>query len=192
MADAADSNRDDAPAASAKQADARAAAAPRDEASVVGRSVLINRPRQEIYAFWRDQENLAAVMENIRAIAPAGDKRWHWVVEAPGGRTVEWDAVVTQDEPGSLLAWESAEGSDVRNSGRIEFRDAPGGHGTYVTATLAYDPPLGAIGKLFAKLFQREPAIQARRDLRRLKQFLETGEIATSSRTRAQLEDERA
>ena len=50
-----------------------------------------------------------------------------------------------------------------------------------VTATIAYDPPAGAIGKLVAKLFQKEPAIQARRDLRRLRMFLETGEIATAS-----------
>jgi len=37
---------------------------------------------------------------------------------------------------------------------------------------------------LIAKLFQREPRIQTRRDLHRLKQFLETGEIATSARNR--------
>jgi uncharacterized membrane protein len=49
-----------------------------------------------------------------------------------------------------------------------------------VTATIAYDPPAGAVGKWIAKLFQREPKIQARRDLRRFKQFMETGEIATS------------
>jgi uncharacterized membrane protein len=40
-------------------------------------------------------------------------------------------------------------------------------------------------------MFQREPAIQARRDLRRFKQLMETGEIATALRTRAQLNEER-
>jgi uncharacterized membrane protein len=33
-------------------------------------------------------------------------------------------------------------------------------------------------------MFQREPAIQARRDLRRFKQLMETGEIATGARNR--------
>ena len=47
------------------------------------------------------------------------------------------------------------------------------------------------VGKLIARLFQREPAIQARRDLRRFKQLMETGEIAVSARTRAQFEEER-
>ena len=49
---------------------------------------------------------------------------------------------------------------------------------------IGYDVPGGAIGKFVAKLFQREPAIQARRDLRRFKQYMETGEVSTSARTR--------
>jgi uncharacterized membrane protein len=88
--------------------------------------------------------------------------------------------VIVEDVPDELISWQSDAGADIANSGRIDFRDAPGGRGTLVTATIAYDPPAGALGKLVAKLFQREPRIQARRDLRRFKQFMETGEIATS------------
>ena len=90
-----------------------------------------------------------------------------------------------------MIAWASTEGADIPNSGRIEFRDA-GDRGTIVTATIAYDPPAGIIGKVVAKLFQREPAIQARRDLRRFKQLMETGEIATASWTQKQLQEETA
>ena len=36
--------------------------------------------------------------------------------------------------------------------------------------------------ELDAKLFQREPRLQARRDLHRFKQLMETGEIATGAR----------
>ena len=64
--------------------------------------------------------------------------------------------------------------------------DFGGGRGTWVSATILYDPPSGIIGKVVARMFQREPAIQARRDLRRFKQLMETGEIATSSWTRQQ------
>ena len=49
-----------------------------------------------------------------------------------------------------------------------------------MTATIIYDPPAGDVGKLIAKLFQKEPKVQARRDLRRFKQLMETGEISTS------------
>jgi uncharacterized membrane protein len=112
-------------------------------------------------------------------------------VKAPAGKTVEWDAVITEEQEDELIAWSSSEDADVPNSGRIEFRDA-GDRGTIVTATIVYDPPAGIVGKLIAKMFQREPAIQARRDLRRFKQLMETGEVATSSRTRAQLQEEKA
>ena len=77
----------------------------------------------------------------------------------------------------------------MSNSGRIDFRDAQGDRGTIVTATILYDPPAGLIGKVIAKMFQREPAIQARRDLRRFKQLMETGEIATGARNRRLLDE---
>jgi uncharacterized membrane protein len=151
-----------------------------ESADLVERTVTINRPRRELYAFWRDFSNLAQVMENIESVTVADERRSHWVVRAPAGQTVEWDSVIVEDIPDELISWQSDAGADITNSGRIDFRDARGGRGTLVTATIAYDPPGGAAGKLVAKLFQREPKIQARRDLRRFKQFMETGEIATS------------
>jgi uncharacterized membrane protein len=150
------------------------------EAALVGRTVTINRPRAELYAFWRDFRNLPEFMENVVSVTPAAGGRSHWVIQAPAGKTVEWDSVITEDVEGQVIAWESAEGADVRNTGRIEFRDNSAGRGTEVTATIVYDPPAGEIGKLIAKLFQKEPKIQARRELRRFKQLMETGEISTS------------
>jgi uncharacterized membrane protein len=147
---------------------------------LVGRTVTINRPRHELYAFWRNFGNLARILESIESVTELDERRSHWVVRAPAGTTVEWDAEIVEDIPDELISWQSAAGADVTNSGRIDFRDAPGRRGTLVTATIAYDPPAGTVGKLIAKLFQREPKIQARRDLRRFKQFMETGEIATS------------
>lgn len=150
------------------------------EAALVGRTITVNLPRTVVYAFWRDFRNFPSFMENVVSVEVGDDRRSHWVVKAPGGRTVEWDSVITEDEPDGLIAWESAPGADIRNTGRIEFRDAAPGRGTCVTATIVYDPPGGELGILLAKLFQKEPKIQARRDLRRFKQFLETGEISTA------------
>lgn len=163
----------------------RIAGAERDEAwgeseELVERTVTIDRSRRELYAFWRDFGNLPQIMENIESVTELDERRSHWVVRAPAGTTLEWDSVIVEDVPDELISWESEPGADITHSGRIDFRDAPGGRGTQVTATIAYEPPAGAVGKAVAKLFQREPKIQARRDLRRFKQFMETGEIATS------------
>ncbi len=173
---------DGAPATTARDDDRQALAAGReDEDAIVGRSVTINALRSDIYAFWRNFSNLAAVMENIVRIDVIDDRRSHWVVKAPGDSTVEWESVITEDEPDRLIAWQSVEGADVSSSGRVEFLDAAPGRGTIVRATIAYDPPAGIIGEWIAKLFQREPGVQARRDLRRLKQLIETGEITSSA-----------
>ena len=172
------------PATASRDAETRASEAGRDEKSVTAAVVTIGKPARELYDFWRDFGRLGAFMENVERIDVIDRERSHWVVKAPGGRFVEWDAIVTHDEPGVLIGWESAEGADVRNSGKVEFVEA-GDRGTVVRAVIAYDPPGGTVGKLIAKLFQREPAIQARRDLRRFKQLIETGEVATSSRTLA-------
>jgi len=186
--------RDDAPATTAKSRPDDAATDRLIEAGgdhVVGRAVTINRPAAELYAYFRDFSKLSTFMENVVRVDPLSADRSHWVIKAPAGKTVEWDARITEQREGELIAWASEDGADVKNAGRIEFRDA-GARGTVVVATIAYDPPAGTIGKLVAKIFQREPAIQARRDLRRFKQLMETGEIATSSRTRQQLAEEKA
>lgn len=186
---------DDAPVTTTKhsqgKADADAVAIEPRGDTLIGRAVTINRPVSELFAYYRDFANLATFMENVERVDVLDDKRSHWVVKAPAGRTVEWTAVVTDEAPDSFIAWASEEDADVANSGRVDFRDA-GARGTVVTATVNYDPPAGTIGKLVAKLFQRDPAIQARRDLRRFKQLMETGEIATAARTHKQLAEEQA
>jgi len=181
---------DDAPASASKQDPTAAGHGVADAKgdSVSGRAVTINKPAAEVYAYFRDFANLPSFMENVVSINVKDDRTSHWVVKAPAGRTVEWDAIVTEDQKDRLIAWTSADGADVPNSGRIEFADA-GARGTVVTATILYDPPAGIVGKIVAKMFQREPAIQARRDLRRFKQLLETGEIATPAKNAQEFEE---
>lgn len=185
---------DDAPTTTSKDDQVRRDFADRlmglEGADLIGRTVTINRPRSELYAYWRDFAQLPTFMDNVERIDLLSETRSHWVVKAPAGATVEWDAEVTEERDDELIAWTSTGDADVPNSGCVEFRDA-GDRGTIVTATIAYDPPAGTLGKLIAKVFQREPAIQARRDLRRFKQLMETGEIATAAWTMAQLNEEK-
>ena len=175
--------RDDAPITASKKI--------KSHAALSAEAVTIARPPGELFAYWRDLSNLANFMENIESIEKIDDRRSRWTVKAPGGGTVEWESVITHEDPGRAISWHSAEGADVDNKGKVEFIDA-GQRGTVVRAVIAYEPPAGAVGKLTAKLFQREPRIQSRRDLRRFKQLMEAGEIATGARNariRAEQED---
>ena len=155
---------------------------------VVGRSVTIRKSREELFAFWRDFSNLAAFMENLERVevedAKRGTATWH--IKAPAGQTVAVQTEIAREQDNELIAWRSVEGSQIDTEGRVTFEDAPGERGTRVGLIVAYKPPAGELGRGIAKLMMREPEIQARHDLKRFKMLMETGEIATSARTKDQ------
>ena len=152
-----------------------------DKGTLIGRSVTVNRPRQEIYARWRDFTRFPEFMDNVRSVEKVDDRLSRWTIEAPAGKTVELVTETTHDVPGERIAWKSVEGSEITTAGEVLFHDAPPGRGTVVQLVMTYAPPGGPVGKMLAKLFQREPAIQARRDLRRFKQLMETGEVTVNA-----------
>lgn len=143
-------------------------------------STTVNKPREAVYRFWRDLQNLPRFMSHLEEVRVTSDKRSHWKAKAPAGLTVEWDAELTEDRPGELLAWRSLEPADVANQGSVRFVAAAGGRGTEMHVELQYDPPGGVIGATLAKLFGEEPGQQVRSDLRRFKQVMETGEVLHS------------
>jgi len=146
----------------------------------VKNSLIINRPPQELYQYWRNFENLPNIMHHLESVKVKGEGRSHWVAKAPAGTSVEWDAEITEDRPNELIAWRSLEGSDVDNSGSVRFEPAPGNRGTIVKVEINYTPPGGALGSLVAKLFGEEPGQQAQESLRTFKQLMETGEVVVS------------
>jgi uncharacterized membrane protein len=146
----------------------------------VEKAITVNRPAEEVYRFWRNFDNLPRFMQHLEEVKIIDDKRSHWKARAPIGTSVEWDAEVTVDQPGQLLAWHSVEGAEVDNAGTVHFERAPGGRGTIVRVDLQYSPPGGTAGALIARLLGEEPAQQIDEDLRHFKQLIETGEIPTT------------
>lgn len=144
------------------------------------RSIMINRPPEELYNFWRNVENLPRFMYHLESVQSIGERLSHWVTKGPGGTRVEWDAEITEDRHGELLAWRSLEGADVYNAGSVRFEPRPGGRGTIVRVDMQYRPPAGVVGAAFAMLFNAAPEQQIYDDLRRLKQVIETGEVMRS------------
>jgi uncharacterized membrane protein len=149
--------------------------------AVFGKTLLVGRPRTELFAFWKDFTNFPRFMENVERVEELGDGRSRWSIKAPAGSEVTLVNRVTEVRDGEYISWQSEPESDIANSGKVRFEDAPAGRGTYVSLIIGYDPPGGTIGRLFAKIMQREPEIQARRDLRRFKQLMETGEVTVNA-----------
>lgn len=139
----------------------------------------VNRPIEEVYTFWHDFANLPNFMYHLESVTLLGEGRSHWVTRAPLGKTVSWDAQVTDDRPNELIAWQSLPDSMVSTRGQVRFKSAPEGRGTEVAVLLDYDPPGGTLGAAVATLFGEGPAQQVQEDVRRFKQILEAGEVAT-------------
>ena len=148
-----------------------------NDLTVVGKSILINRPRSELFAYWQNFSNLASFMENLDSVEPQGGGKWRWTIKAPL-RTVTIETEVTETVPDKSIVWSSTEGSEIKTNGRVVFADAQGGRGTVVTLEIAYEPPGGDLGRAVARLFMREPNIQARQELKRFKMLMEAREIA--------------
>ena len=145
----------------------------------VARAVTINRANHEVYRFWRDFSNLPRVMRGIEAIDVTSDRHSHWRMRVPGGVRVEWDAEIVEERENERIAWR-ATGPIVSHAGSVAFTPAPGARGTQVVARFEYEPTGGVLGSSIAWLFDGLFEDQVQEDLRRCKQFLETGEIPLS------------
>ncbi|MGV0024246.1 SRPBCC family protein [Phormidesmis priestleyi] len=146
----------------------------------VEKTVTIKKSAEELYNYWHDFENLPNFMKHVESVKVIDMRRSHWVAKAPMGQTVEWDADIINDQPNQLIAWASIDGADIENSGFVRFTPAPGDRGTEVKVVMEYDIPGGMVTAALAKLFGEEPEQQIGDELRRFKQLMEAGEIATT------------
>ena len=144
-------------------------------------SFLINKPANELYAFWRNFENLPRFMTHLDSVRQLDERRSRWVAKAPTiyGGSVEWDAEITADEPNVRIAWQTLPDSEIQHRGSVTFTTALGARGTCVRAELEYQPPTGQVGRWIAKLFGEEPEQQIHDDLRNFKRIMEVGELPT-------------
>lgn len=151
-----------------------------DRFAVAGKTVLINRPRAEVYAYWRDLTNQSKFLEDVKAVRAEG-KRFNWTFTGLMGGDVEVEVELTEERENQRLAWASVPGSEIETRGSVTFREAPAGRGTYVELDLEYVPPAGAAGRAVSRLFRAAPQQRIRHGLKRLKMLLEAGEVATSA-----------
>lgn len=158
----------------------------RDSAEVDGisieitRSLTINKPRELLYAYWRDLENLPNFMKHLDNVVQTGGKESNWSARIPGDLgTIDWTAEVTEEIGNERIAWKSLPGSDIDNAGEVRFKDAPADRGTVVQSNISYRAPAGIIGGKAAKLLNPVFKQMVKEDLRRFKRLMENGEIPT-------------
>ena len=134
----------------------------------VEHSVVIDRPAQQVYDYWRKLENLPQIMSHLESVTVLDERRSRWVAKAPLGTHVEWEAEIVNDKPGERIGWHSLPGATVDNAGSVQFESMPNGS-TRVHVAMSYRPPAGPLGAAVAKLFGEEPSQQVAEDLQKFK-----------------------
>ena len=147
-------------------------------------SITIYRPVDDVYAYWRNLENLPQFMEHLEDVRVVDRLRSQWIAKGPLGVLVEWDAEIINDIPPTLLSWKSVGRSEVVSAGSVRFKPT-GKQATQVRVRLQYDPPAGKVGATMAWLLGEDPESQIAEDLQRFKELLETGDAARSDEYRA-------
>ena len=142
-------------------------------------TLLVNCSPEEAYKFWRDLENLPRFMKRLETVSVLDARRSRWVALGPMGKRITWDAEITEESENQYIAWRSLPDSDVQVDGRVEFKAAPAGRGTLISARLEFSPWPGASARL-AHFLSRGANFVLRQDLRRLEALLETGESPTT------------
>ena len=144
-------------------------------------AATIIRSPEELYAFWRNFENLPRFMPHLVSVRTLDNRRSHWVARAPAGRTVEWNAEIINEIPNQLIGWRTLSGSDDVSAGSVRFKSAGPDRGTHVHVHMQYNPPAGRVGAAIAWMLGHDPNQVIHEDLRRLKQLLEAGEVPATN-----------
>lgn len=138
-------------------------------------TMVVSKPRQEVYAFWRELENLPLFMEHLASVKNIDSKRSSWEAKLPGNvAKLYWEAEVVNDVPGELISWRSIHNSTIGNEGKVEFSDVADGMGTKVTVLISYIPPGGGMGTGIAKLLNPVFENMVEKDINNFKEFIES------------------
>jgi uncharacterized membrane protein len=150
-----------------------AAGSPLDRRRAVDiqKTLYIDAPVDQVYAFWSNYENFPLFMSHVREVEDLGTGRSRWSVSGPGGVPIVWTAVLTQQALDQVIAWRSESGSMLENAGVIRF--LPAGTGTRVNLRFCYYPPAGGAGQAVVALLGSDPRAKLNEDLGRMKDLLE-------------------
>lgn len=136
------------------------------------KSIRVQAPAEKVYRYWRNFENFPQFMEHVEAVRVLGsnDRVSHWKLKGPIGKSVEFDAELTQDDPGKQLGWNSR-GGEMETSGVVTFTDLNDATEVHVLMQW-YDTPGGVVGEAVSRMFQN-PEKMLEEDLMRFKDIVE-------------------
>ncbi|HET6425432.1 MAG TPA: SRPBCC family protein [Planctomycetaceae bacterium] len=126
---------------------------PAQQGVKIEQTMTIPRPADELYAFWRQLEQLPQVFHHLKSVKVLDDGSTRWVARGPFEMQITWDAEILNQRENRLIAWQSLPGGDIETAGSVRFRPLGDSQSTEVTVTMKYNPPAGQIGAVLASWF---------------------------------------
>lgn len=140
-------------------------------------SFSVDKPRSEVYDFWRKLDNLPLFMNHLERVDVIDNERSHWVLKLPANvASVSWDAEIVHDIPNEVIGWSSLPDSIIDNAGKVRFRDTVDG-GTLVDVVITYQPPAGGFGASLAHILNPLFKSMVDKDIQNFKQYMDLSEI---------------
>lgn len=137
-------------------------------------SQTINRSPEEVYGFFTDAAHWPLFMKGVQS-AQQSEQTLSWRMESGSQGRSE----ITENIPQRRFCWTTTV-NGISYDCVVHFREAPGNRGTEVYWFLMAPSARTAITEGFKSAFGNSIEQMARESIRRLKQLLETGEIATT------------
>ncbi|TCZ72930.1 SRPBCC family protein [Flaviaesturariibacter aridisoli] len=147
----------------------------RTDAINIRTNLIVNKPKDEVYRFWRKLENLPLFMKHLASVTEIDEKHSHWEATIPGGiGKIKWNAEIVKEEEGYMIGWQSIPNATISNAGKVVFHDALGGQGTELEVIISYHAPAGELGAGLAKALNPVFERMIRQDVMNFKEYIET------------------
>ncbi|HEY9226457.1 MAG TPA: SRPBCC family protein [Gemmatimonadaceae bacterium] len=141
-------------------------------------TVVIKRPVEQVFSFYRDFTNLPRFLGDVMSVEPTGPKTSHWTIQGPLGIHVHWTVRVTEERPNDVIRYETVGTPGLRTQWEVYFTRTADGD-TQVREVMK--TPLGGLGRAALALVGKPPAEEMSANLHRLKELLETGRVTDMS-----------
>jgi uncharacterized membrane protein len=139
-------------------------------------SIVIERPIEEVFAFYRDFRNLPEFLGDVVRVETIGERTSRWTIRAPLGVELHWTVVVTDMRPNAFIAYRT-ESLAAPARWQVSFSPGAAPGTTVVRETMSM--PGGWIAQAALAAVGKPPALEVRANLKRLKERLETGHVTT-------------
>jgi uncharacterized membrane protein len=152
---------------------------PSPDGNTITSSVIIPRPVDQVFNFYRDFTNLPSFLGDVMKIEQIDAATSRWTIQGPFGIQVHWTVRVTEERPNELIRYDLVGSPRLKTEWEVYFAPGPAKGETEVREVMK--APLGRLGRAALALIGKFPAEEVSANLRRFKELMETGKVTDTS-----------